>query len=126
MSSFVLDSSAIIAVLNREEGSERALQFFANAIVSSVNVAEVLSKSLERGFDLKSAVMTFNLLQLNVIDLDFEQAIKAAELRPLTKHLGLSLGDRCCLGLAALRNKAAVTADKNWKKLTFCEVELIR
>lgn len=126
MSSFVLDSSAIIAVLNREEGSERALQFFANGIVSSVNVAEVLSKSVERGLDIKSAVLTFNLLQLNVVDLDLEQAIKAAELRPLTKHLGLSIGDRCCLALAMLRNTTAVTADRAWDKLSFCAVTVIR
>jgi len=52
--------------------------------------------------------------------------LKATELRPLTKHLGLSLGDRCCLALAILENLPAVTADKNWAGLNVCKIEIIR
>ena len=126
MTSSVLDSSAILAVLNAESGTERAISFFANGIVSSVNVAEVLTKIVERGQDIKTARETFDLLQLEVVDLDYEQAAKAAELRPLTKHLGLSLGDRSCLALALLRDTTAVTADRDWEKLTVCPVEVIR
>ena len=65
-------------------------------------------------------------LGFEIVDFDLEQAIKVAELRPLTKHLGLSLGDRSCLALAMLRNTTAVTADRNWKKLSLCQVEVIR
>lgn len=126
MSSFVIDSSAIIAVLNQEEGSENAIKHFSGGIVSSVNLVEVLSKSVERGSSVNKAMLMFNLLQLEVVELEIEHAIKAAELRPLTKHLGLSLGDRCCLALAILRGTTAVTADKDWKELKFCKVEVIR
>ena len=126
MISNVLDSSAILAVLNQEKGAEKALTFFPDAIVSSVNVAEVLTKSIENGHSKDTAIEAFNLLQIKVVDFDFEQAVKAAELRSLTKHLGLSLGDRSCLALAMLHNTTAVTADKEWKKLSFCQVELIR
>ena len=126
MISNVLDSSAILAVLNQEKGAEKALTFFPDAIVSSVNVAEVLTKSIENGHSKDTAIEAFNLLQIKVIDFDFQQAVKTAELRPLTKHLGLSLGDRSCLALAILHNATAITADKEWQKLSFCEVELIR
>ncbi len=122
----VLDSSAILAVLNQENGAEKALRFFADAIVSNVNVAEILTKSIENGHSKDTAIEAFNLLQIKIVDFDFEQAAKAAELRPLTKHLGLSLGDRSCIALAILQNATAVTADKEWKKLAFCKVELIR
>ena len=126
MSRNVLDSSAVLAVLNQETGAEKALQYFPNAIISSINLAEVLTKSIERGHDITTAIQTFNLLQIEIIDFDFEQAAKVAELRPLTKHLGLSLGDRSCLALAILQNTIAVTADKDWQKLSFCQIEVIR
>ncbi len=126
MNSNVLDSSAVLAVLHQEPGAEKAISYFSAGIISSVNVAEVLTKSIERGHSRNTATQSFNLLQLEVVDFDFEQAAKAAELRPLTMHLGLSLGDRSCLALAILRETLAVTADKNWKKLTVCAVELIR
>lgn len=126
MISRVLDSSAVLAVLNQEIGAEKAITYFPNAIISSINLAEILTKSVERGQDINTAVKTFNLLQIEVVEFDFEQAVKAAELRPLTKHLGLSLGDRCCLALAILRDTTAVTADKDWKTLSFCPIELIR
>lgn len=126
MISNVLDSSAVLAVLHQEKGTEKALTFFPDAVVSSVNLAEILTKSIERGHNKDSAIEVFNLLQIKVIDFDFEQAAKAAELRPLTKHLGLSLGDRCCLALAILNNTTAVTADKDWQTLSLCPIELIR
>ena len=122
----VLDSSAVLAVLNQEKGADKALQYFPDAIISSINLAEVLTKTIERGHDITTAIKTFNLLQIEVIDFDFEQAAKVAELRPLTKHLGLSLGDRSCLALAILQNATAVTADKDWQKLSFCQIEVIR
>lgn len=126
MISNVLDSSAILAVLQQEKGAEKALTFFPDAVVSSVNLAEVLTKSIENGHSKETAIEAFNLLQIKVVDFNFEQSAKVAELRPLTKHLGLSLGDRSCLALAILNNATAVTADKEWQKLNFCQIEFIR
>ncbi|MGB7207023.1 MAG: type II toxin-antitoxin system VapC family toxin [Pyrinomonadaceae bacterium] len=126
MNSFVLDSSAILAVLNQEKGSQTAQTFFANGIVSAVNLAEILTKLIEQGHDSSSSMEAFNLLQLDVSSFDVAQARKAAELRPLTKHLGLSLGDRSCLALAMLQNATAVTADRDWCGLSFCPIEVIR
>ena len=126
MSSHVLDSSAILAVLNVEQGANMAIKYFAHSRVNTVNVAEVLTKLIERGQDVASATRAFNLLQLEVIDFDIEQARKAAELRPVTRHLGLSLGDRSCLALAILQGATAVTADREWKRISFCSVKVIR
>lgn len=122
----MLDSSAILAVINLENGAEKVEPLLSDAIVSSVNVAEVLTKLVEKGVSLDDALEDFLKLGLEVVEFNTKQAAKVAELRPLTKHLGLSLGDRCCLALAILRNLPAVTADKNWANLTFCEIEVIR
>ena len=121
----VLDSSAVLAVFNTEKGSEKVEPLLSNSIISSVNVAEVLTKMVEKGISLNDALEDFLKLGLEVIEFDTKQAAKSAELRPLTKHLGLSLGDRCCLALAIQENATAVTADRNWASLSICKIEVI-
>jgi ribonuclease VapC len=122
----VLDSSAILAVIFKETGAEIVEPLLDNSLVSSVNLAEVFTKLSEKGMLNQRMIDDFQQLGLEIIDFNFEQAAKAAELRPLTKHLGLSLGDRSCLALAILHNATAVTADKEWQKLTLCQIEVIR
>jgi len=122
----VLDSSAILAVLDLEKGAEKVASLLSNSMVSSVNVAEVLTKLIERNISLENALEDFLKLGLEIIEFDVKQAAKVAQLRPLTKHLGLSLGDRSCLALAILENAVAITADKTWTKLNFCTIEVIR
>ena len=61
-----------------------------------------------------------------MIEFDIFQSEKTAELRPITKHLGLSLGDRACLALAIQENAVAVTSDRTWTMLDICQIESIR
>ncbi|HQU93483.1 MAG TPA: type II toxin-antitoxin system VapC family toxin [Pyrinomonadaceae bacterium] len=126
MSERVIDSSAILAVILQEKGGEIAKPLLQGAKASSVNIAEVLSKLVEMGLPIAGVTSEIGKLDLDVIDFDIEQARKAAELRLPTKHLGLSLGDRCCLALAMLLNATAITADRQWKKIKVCPVELVR
>lgn len=126
MNSYVLDSSVILAFLNQENGSKDLESYLLNGSVNTVNVAEVLTKLTEKGQDKATARETFELLRLNVIDFDFDHALISAELRPTTRHLGLSLGDRSCLASAIIHHATAVTADRGWKGLSVCPVELIR
>lgn len=122
----VLDASAVLAYLQNETGKDKVEAILESSIISRVNVAEVLTKLVEKGLSIAEAKAAFDSLDLTVIEFDEDQSLKASELRPLTKHLGLSLGDRCCLALAILKDLPAVTADKNWANLTLCEIEVIR
>lgn len=122
----ILDASAILAVLLNERGKEKVERVLDKPAISRVNVCETLTKLVEKGATISDAHRAFSELKLKVIEFDEKQSLKVAELRPLTKHLGLSLGDRCCLALAITENLPAVTADKNWAGLNFCKVELIR
>ena len=50
MSRVVLDSSAVLAVLNNEPGAEKlTLKLLSNAASSTVNLAEVQAKLVSRG-----------------------------------------------------------------------------
>ena len=47
----VLDASAVLAVLNSEPGASDALRFFDQALLSAVNLSEVLQKAAQIGVD---------------------------------------------------------------------------
>jgi len=122
----ILDASAVLAYLQNEKGKEKVEPILESSAISRVNVIEILTKLVEKGLSVAEAKEAFDHLDLPIIEIDENQSLKAAELRPLTKHLGLSLGDRCCLALAILENLPAVTADKNWANLKVCKIEVIR
>ncbi len=122
----VLDASAVTAYLYGEIGADKVEILLENSIISWINSTEVLTKLVHDGLTIIEAKETFDKLNLEVAEFSEDQSHKTAELRPLTKHLGLSLGDRYCLALAIIENLPAVTADKNWANLNLCRIELIR
>ncbi|MDM7324085.1 MAG: hypothetical protein P3W93_003650 [Thermus sp.] len=64
---------------------------------------------------------------LQVLPFTEEDALLSARLRPLTRSLGLSLGDRACLALASRLRLPVLTADATWAELSVgIEVEVIR
>lgn len=113
----VLDASALLALLWSEPGSEAVASVLDDAAMSAVNWAEVVSKLQDRGIDLREVRPLLSELSIEVLPFDKEQASAAGELRLQTKHLGLSIGDRACLALAAQLGAAAYTADRSWANL---------
>lgn len=127
MSKYVLDASAILALLNQEPGMERVAALLADSCLGAVNYCEVLGKLIDAGMPEQDARESVELLNVEVVGFDTDLARLAAVLRPTTKKLGLSLGDRSCLALALSRRNTAVTAERAWAKLKIgVKVELIR
>lgn len=127
----VLDSSALLAVLQQEPGGERVAEAMedtdTDVAISSVNLCEVVSKLVHDGIGSAEIRLVISQLELDVVSFRGEDAYGAGHLRTATQSLGLSLGDRVCLALAGSRNAAAWTTDRVWKKLkTGVKVELIR
>ena len=125
----VFDSSAVLALIFGEPGAELAARLMDqhDALISSVNHAEVLGKLLDRGLSADDVAAISQQLPLKVMPFTAEQAQLAAGLRPATRALGLSLGDRCCLALAQQQGGATVvTADRRWAGLAGFDISLIR
>ncbi|MGH7728052.1 MAG: type II toxin-antitoxin system VapC family toxin [Vulcanimicrobiaceae bacterium] len=108
-------------------GGDRVAALLPFACVSAVNLAEVASKLADARVPAATIRASLDGMQLDIRSFDVEQAYRAAGLRAQTQALGLSLGDRACLGLALTLRLPAVTADRVWSKAKVgVEIEFIR
>lgn len=127
MSEIVVDASAILALLNQESGSEEVLQFIGNATISTVNLSEIIAKLAEGGIPEQDIQQILSNFHLKVVPFDEEQALIAGMLRPASKPIGLSFGDRACLALGIVLNKPVITTDRLWSNLNVgIEIRVVR
>jgi ribonuclease VapC len=129
----VLDASALLAYLQGEPGADVVSAAIGQgAVISTVNLAEVLSKRADAGDNpdvLSDRLVKAGLFDgaIEVLDLTFDDAVQIARLRTPTRPRGLSLGDRACLALGRRRSARVITADSEWKELAIgVEVRSIR
>lgn len=124
---FVLDSSALLAVIRDEAGAENVAATLPNAMVSAVNMVEVIARLIDLRHSAATAQAIFEALPVDVVPFEADQAALAGRLREETRHLGLSLGDRACLATAIERGATVLTADRAWAGLDVgCPIQLIR
>ncbi len=110
----VLDASAVLALLFEEPGAEVVRAQLRTGVIGAANLAEVLAKLSDHGLPGTEAVRAVAILGLEVAPMTEAQARQSAELRPMTRAVGLSLGDRACLALAAELDAPVLTADRSW------------
>jgi ribonuclease VapC len=129
----VLDASALLAYLRAEAGAEVVADALGEGtVISTVNLAEVLSRATDSGADPAQRAQELTdrgVLGAAVTVEPFTQAdaVEVARLRPLTRSAGLSLGDRACLALAKRLGERALTADSSWDDVPHgVQVEQIR
>jgi ribonuclease VapC len=127
LSEIVLDASALMAVLREESGSEAVEPVLAEAVIGAVNLSEVYAKLAERGMPDEAIWATVGALDLPVVGFDEEMARLTAGLRPATRRLGLSFGDRACLALGRKLKLPVLTADRAWSRVDVgVDVRVIR
>lgn len=118
MNRIVVDSSVLLAVIHQEQGSERVTpELLTQAIISTVNLAEVQGKLQSQGWRVEEAWADATGSVGEIVPFTIEQAKVAGSLITETRALGLSLGDRACLALGLALKAPIYTADRSWKKL---------
>ena len=123
----IADSSAILALLKQEPFTGFDPRRLFGAVISAVNLSEVLEKLCSGGLNSDEADEAVAELSLGVVDFDEPQARAAAQLRPQTRRAGLSLGDRACLALGLRLGASVATADRAWTRVDVgVQVVLIR
>lgn len=127
MNSVVLDASAILALLNNEAGSQGVAKALPGAVVSAVNLSEVVAKLTHASMPADAVREALAGLGLEVHVFDLQAAYSAGLLRSSTHHLGLSLGDRACIALGMQLGVPVLTADQRWKSLKLAvKIRVIR
>lgn len=95
--------------------------------MSTVNIAEVVTKCIEKEYPEEAALQVIQSCGVDIVPFDEAAAILAGRLRRKAPKGVLSLGDRACLALATRMKATAVTADRAWADLDLpCPIELIR
>jgi ribonuclease VapC len=127
MADIVLDSSAILAVINREPGAAEVLAVSEGATVSTLIVAEVVSWLVLRNTPEQDVYETFEDFRFAIAPFDNARAIAAGFLVSKSRRRGLSLADRACLALAIELELPVMTGDRAWLNLNIgVDVRLFR
>jgi PIN domain nuclease of toxin-antitoxin system len=118
MSKIVFDASTLIALFAKETGYEFIKKQMKDAIISSVNIAEVYKYCIEtQNLSEDEAKKLVKLSDIKIIEFTSDQALISASLITKTKQYGLSLGDRACIALGISGEYDIITCDQIWQKL---------
>lgn len=123
---YVLDASALLAMLGREPGGDAVAMTMAVATISTVNWAELLQKAQAHGVDVAGLDDELRSLGLEFEPFGVAEADAAARIW-LEGARHLAFADRACLATALVHGYTPVTADRAWADAGLgMEVRLIR
>ncbi|OGV28021.1 MAG: hypothetical protein A3F18_05055 [Legionellales bacterium RIFCSPHIGHO2_12_FULL_37_14] len=112
----IFDTSAYLALINGEPGSNIVKNYVSQAYMSTVNIAELVSYLVRNGYcDVNKIARIVNLIR--AYEYNYDLAIITGEMITHTSSYGLSLGDRACLASAKMLDVPVYTADKQWTGL---------
>ena len=125
--SFVLDSSAVLALLYNEPGNDVVMRHARGAHLLSVNLSEILTRVIDKEGDPQATRALIDRLNINIARFDEPLATLAAMLRYETRQVGASLGDRACLAYTRTVGLPVLTADQKWGLLDIgIDIRMIR
>jgi PIN domain nuclease of toxin-antitoxin system len=125
MARAVLDASAVMALLLDEPGADLVAGYAGDALISTINLQEVIKTLLARDNPEKAVRLMLDEIDIEPRAFRIEDAWATARLYAFTKTKGCGVGDRSCMALAIAEGLPAVTADRVWAELAIPGLEVI-
>ena len=123
MKPIVLDSYALIAYLNKEEGYSVVSEIFEKCVDSDehafmcvVNIGEVYYHALRVGGEQKATLVLeiVKALPIDIVEANISLTLQAAEYKAFNK---ISYADAYAAALAKIKKASLITGDKEFKSL---------
>jgi ribonuclease VapC len=125
MTIVVVDASAVVAVIREERGALFISKQINKAVISTVNLQEVVKILLTHKFPMNILQDIIDDLNLDIRPHTIDDAYAAASLFQATKIYGCGLGDRTCMALAIKEKVPVITTDQSWAKLDIEGLEVL-
>lgn len=124
----LLDASALISLLDDEEGAGVVVEALAEdeGAISVVNLAEVLEVCARKGIGEPAGQLDYLRERVAIVPVTEADAVTAAELYASTRTPALSLADRLALAAARRLDMPVFTAERAWADVAGVDVRLIR
>ena len=113
----LLDTSAIIALLQKEPGYKLVEEVIASSAISAINFSELVAVLARSSIPEDEINIIITDIVPETIPFSKDLAIITGKLASKSKEYGLSLGDRACLATGQYYGMEIYTADKVWTKL---------
>jgi PIN domain nuclease of toxin-antitoxin system len=118
MNEVVFDASVMLAMIQRERGTEQVTdEILDRSVASTVNLAEVQTKLVKKGYTPEEAWEDTLSAVKAAEPYTSDHAKIAGDLITITEKYGLSLGDRSCLALAVALKAPVYTTEQLWRNL---------
>ena len=113
----VIDSSALLAVIYNEKGTDKAQEYFDNSYMSVVNAVECITVLTRNGMPLDVAKNLLESIISKFIPCEYNDVVLITQIKNENKNLGISLGDSVCIALVAKLGLKVITTDKAWTNI---------
>lgn len=113
----VIDSSALLALINDEAGTKQAQEYFENSYMSVINATECLIVLNRNGMPMEVAQNLLESIVSKFLPVEYHDMTLVAKIKNDHKNLGLSLGDSICIALGNKLDLQIITADKIWSEV---------
>jgi len=124
----LLDASCILSWLFHEPGADEVERVLTTSYITSVNMAEVISKVDRLTTDGLACAADLVESGLTVLPFGWQEMASISQITLAWQGRGhLSLGDACCLATGISQGMEIWTADRSWVELALpANITLIR
>lgn len=102
MTNFVLDASALVALIRKETGWEEVENYIPNSLISAVNFSETIYILRRREMPLEAIRAALTPLVSTPAVFDSELAYRTASVVEATRGQGISFADCACPGFGTV------------------------